>query len=156
MNQKEIAITLSDDVVRVDVSGLGFDITTVAALFSALTKAGVCIDLLCLAPRGNKPDSLIFSVDSQNFSKVLKTVAQFKNNTALRISVQGGYSKITLTGINLPEETGTTAACFNALSQAGAESVLVSASGTTLSVLVQTEALDRTLACFENRFCQEI
>lgn len=152
MKQKEIDIVVSDDVVRVEVRGLELPIDTSHALFSALAEAGICIDLLCLASTGHRLDNLIFSVVSQDFSKVLKAVARFKKNTALRISVQGGYSKITLKGMNLSEERGIASGCFSALSQAGAEPTLVTASGTTLSVLVQTEALDRTLSCFEDIF----
>lgn len=152
MNKKEIGILVSDDVVRVEVSGTSLDNSTIATLFSLLANEEISIDLLCYAPANHQPTSLIFSVFNQDFSKVLKATAKIKKTTALRIIVQGGYSKITFHGVNLPKETGIASSCFAALCSAQTETVLVSASGTDLSLLVQNEALDRTLSCLESVF----
>ncbi len=152
MNQKEIDMLVSDDVVRVEVSGTSLDNATIAALFSLLAKEDISIDLLCFAPASHQGASLIFSVFNQDCSKVIKATAQIKKTAALRIIVQGGYSKITLHGVNLPKETGIASGCFSALHAAQTETALVSASGMDLSFLVQNEALDRTLAQLEAVF----
>lgn len=152
MNKKEINMLVSDDVVRVEVSGTCLDNTTIATLFALLAKEGISIDLLCFAPASHQPTSLIFSVFNQDFTKVLKATAQIKKTTALRIIVQGGYSKITLHGVNLPKETGIASGCFSALSGAESETSLMSASGMDLSLLVQNESLDKTLSCLESIF----
>ncbi len=152
ISKKEIEMLVSDDVVRVEVSGTSLDNTTIATLFSLLAKENISIDLLCFAPASHHGATLIFSVFNQDCSKVLKATAQIKKTAALRIIVQGGYSKITFHGVNLLKETGIASSCFSALSSAQTETVLVSASGTDLSLLVQNEALDRTLSQLESVF----
>lgn len=155
MSGCEIEIIVSDDVVRVEVTGMHMDTVSAASLFDILANIGVNVDLISLTPSNHRFGFLTFSVFSQDFSKVLKAAAQWKNGTSLRICVQGGYSKITLRGARLPEETGVASACFHAISQAAAETVLVTASDTTLSFLVPTDALDRTVSAIEEAFgCQ--
>lgn len=149
MNKKKLKMQVSDDVVRVEVSGTALNNTTIATLFSQLAKEGISIDLLCFAPTSHQGATLIFSVCNQVFAQVLKATAQIKKTAALRIAVQGGYSKITLHGIHLPKEAGIASGCFSALSCAEAETALVSSSGMDLSFLVQNETLDRTLSQLE-------
>ncbi|MBQ2696607.1 MAG: hypothetical protein IJF61_04830 [Clostridia bacterium] len=158
MNKFEIEILVSDDIVRVEVTGKIIDTAFAADLFDTLTKIGVSVDLISLAPGSHRLGLLTFSVYNRDFSKVLKAAAQWKNGTALRICVQGGYSKITLCGARLSQETGVASRCFHAISQADTEVVLATASDTTLSFLVPTDALDRTVSSLEETFgtnCQD-
>lgn len=154
MKQDSVEILVTDDVVLVQVSGIPITAAITAELFSAFANAGINIDLISHTPVG-RCSGLSFTVMSSDFSKVLKSIAQLKGKMAtMRTSVQGGYSKVTLRGPHFPDECGIASACFCALAQAEAECALISASDTSLSVLVQTNALDRTLSRLENTFPQ--
>lgn len=153
MDKKQTEITVTDDVVLVQMTDTKTETRTIAELFSLLTENEVSIDLINLTPVRHSADNLAFSVSSCDFSKVLKAIARLKDKAQTRrISVSGGYSKITLKGDRFPEETGIISASFSALSEANAEVFLVSSSDTTLSFLVQTELLDKALFHLEKAF----
>ncbi len=149
MKQDSVEILVTDDVVLVQVSGIPITATITAELFSAFSDAGINIDLISHTPAG-RCSGLSFTVMSCDFSKVLKAAAQLKGRmAAMRTSVQGGYSKITLRGAHFPDECGIASACFCALAQAEAEFALISASDTSLSVLVPSSTLDKTITYLE-------
>ncbi len=151
MARNEIKLQVTDDIIRVKAEGACLCAATVSALFCALAEDGIPVDLISFS-RGETANSLTFSVASHNITKVLKAVAQGKEKTALRILARGGFSKITLRGKGLSNELGIAAACFRALGKAQTDAVLLTASGTDISVLIETEALDRTLFYFEQTF----
>ena len=146
----DIRIQISDDVVLVKAGGISSGNSTVSALFRTLAEDGVPVDFVSLVAEQNNP--LTFAVSGREIAKVLKAAAQCRENSVLRFSVRGGYSKITLSGSRLPSETGMASACFRALGIAGVEPAFASVSSSMLSILVPTDALDRTLTCLEDIF----
>lgn len=149
--QTEIAVTF--DVVLVYAECKKTDTAAVTALFEALSHTGTNVDLISLIPPRRAAGGLSFSVFSCDFSKVLRAAAQLKNShAAMRIEVCGGYSKIVLRGSYFPQETGIAAGFFRALREADSETMLISASDTTISALVRTDELDKTVAALETAF----
>lgn len=151
MARNEIKLQVTDDIIRVKAEGACLCAATASALFSLLAEDGISVDLISLT-LGEATGALTFSVASCDITRVLKAVAQGKEKTSLRIFVQGGFSKITLQGNGFSNKPGVAAACFRALSQAQTDAVLLAATGTDISVLIETVALDRTLFCFEEIF----
>lgn len=153
MEKNQIEILIDFDVVWVFASGGngGSD------LFSAVSEAGVTVDLISMTREEGQECALSFSVFSRDFSKVLKAMAGLKKKgNLLKFRVQGGFGKITLRGNNLPEETGIAADFFKALSVAGAETPLISSSDISISVLLKAEELDKTLSSLECFFPQAL
>lgn len=153
MDSKKTEIAVAFDMVLVYAECKKADANAIADLFCALSGTGTNIDLISMIPPRRSAGGLAFSVFNCDFAKVLRATAQLKDaGNAMRIEVSGGYSKITLRGASFPHETGIAADFFNALRKADSETMLVVAAEGSLSVLMKTDALDRTVSALENAF----
>ncbi len=153
MNNQKIEILVSFDVVLVYAECKKAEPGYAAELFSSLSRTNANIDLISLIPPRRMSGGLSFSVFSSDFTKVLRAVAQLKETLAdTRIEASGGYSKVTLRGERFAYETGVAARFFNALREADSETMLVSASDSTISALIRSDELDKTVAALEKAF----
>ena len=153
MNADKTEIFVTFDVVSVYLEFKKPAADVAAELFTVLKDAGAGVDLISLTPLRRSVSGLSFSVYNCDFSKVLKAAAQLKDESdPLRLEVSGGYAKITLRGVSLSKKSGLAAGFFRALRAANPETVLLSASDVTLSVLVRMAELDRMLAEIEKVF----
>lgn len=153
MKAQKTEICVNFDVVLVCAECRKTDTGEMADLFRTLSLSGTNIDLISLIPPRRSAGSLSFSVYSCDFAKVLRAAAQLKDApSAMRLEVNGGYSKITLRGTHFSRETGIVADFFSALYAAGSETALITASDKSISVLVGTDELDKTVAAIEEAF----
>ncbi|MBE7021844.1 MAG: hypothetical protein E7414_01330 [Ruminococcaceae bacterium] len=153
MDAEKTEIFVTFDVVAVYLEFKKPAAAVTAELFTLLKETGAGVDLISLTPLRRSVSALSFSVDNCDFSKVLKAAAQLKDESGpLRLEVSGGYAKITLHGNGLSKKDGMLAGFSHALRRAAPETILISASDLTLSVLVRMAELDRMLTEMEGDF----
>ncbi|MBE7011024.1 MAG: hypothetical protein E7418_06005 [Ruminococcaceae bacterium] len=153
MNTSKIEIIVQFDVVLIHADCPLINLHDITQLFKVLANTGVSIDLISFIPSRRTGSTLSFSTFSSDFSKVLRAIAQLKNQCGnMRIEVNGGYSKITLKGSRFLQETGIAAGFFNTILEIDSELMLVTATGNAIDVLVRTDELDKTVAALEQAF----
>lgn len=91
------SITLKDDVTLISLQDSPADIALVSRIFQMISDAGIDVDMISQTPPHGSDPSLSFTVNGDDFGKVLGISAKLRElNPELKLNVSSGNCKISI------------------------------------------------------------
>ncbi len=146
-------ITLTQDVTLISLNDSPADIKLIAEIFSMTAQAGIDVDMISQTPPSGLHSSLSFTVNDEDFGKVLEIAAELRRlNPELKISVSSGNAKIALLGESMRNQPGIAAKVFGAVAGVNADIRMITTSETDISLLVVKADVENAVAAIEKMF----
>ncbi|MDO5014978.1 MAG: ACT domain-containing protein [Clostridia bacterium] len=134
---------------NVSMVSLSYALSDSAKALSALAllgKKSINIDMISLSPTGAGKVSLAFSFDDEDFSDLLAVLSEFRRDKYdLKISVRNDNAKILIVSEEMKNQSGVAEKILNSLTNAGIEVIMVTTAETEISVLVNSDDVDRAI-----------
>ena len=138
---------------RLVLRGLPPTMAAMARVLSGFAAAGVSVDLAGHADLPDGRRQLQLTVAEADLERADKEAASLLEGLAGEaVEVQTGLSRVTLVGSGMTGVPGVYARAFEALLGAGVEVYALSTSAITISLVVPTEAEERTLQALHSAF----
>ncbi len=146
-------ITLSEDVTLISLNDSPADIKLIAEIFNMTAQAGIDVDMISQTPPSGLHSSLSFTVNDEDFGKVLETVDELRHlNPELKISVSSGNAKIALLGESMRNQPGIAAKVFGAVASVNTDIRMITTSETDISLLVAKVDVENAVAAIKKVF----
>ncbi|MCL2022778.1 MAG: hypothetical protein FWG82_00205, partial [Oscillospiraceae bacterium] len=130
----ELKINIKEGITLISLSDCPGGANFLAEVLAQIAAGGTDVDMIALTPSTSEKTAMSFTVSDEDFAKVLAvTAALQKENKALKVSVSGGYAKITAGSGKMDGCPGVAARIFAALS--AVEIAMVTTALTEISFL---------------------
>ncbi|MBQ1351552.1 MAG: ACT domain-containing protein [Oscillospiraceae bacterium] len=139
-------ISYQTQVSLVSISQAPSDSKSVAKMLTAISNAGISIDMISqTAPRGGSI-SVSFSLSDDVLPRALAVLAKERGNQPeLQSEVLPGNCKIAFYDANMVGTPGVAARVFSILANVGVQIMLITTSDVDISILVNSHDLPRAL-----------
>ncbi len=154
MSKEITAIWVTDDVVLITIKHLPRKMGAVAPIFESFASHGINVDLISQTPLSSDESvDLSFSVAEKDLNAALELVAAFRRmQQGVKVDVNPGNTKITLYGEPMRDTPGCAARIFRVLADIGTEVKLITTSEVEVSILIDSQDEDKTIAKFTEVF----
>lgn len=130
-------ITLTEDVTLISLQDSPADIKTLSNIFSMISSADIDVDMISQTPPTGITTNLSFTVNSDDFSKVLVIAKEIREiDSNIKINVSSGNCKVSVMGAGMRGKPGVVSKVFSALSQADVDIIMTTTSEVDISLLV--------------------
>ncbi|NLL02718.1 MAG: ACT domain-containing protein [Clostridiales bacterium] len=130
-------ITLTEDVTLISLQDSPADIKTISNVFGMISNADIDVDMISQTPPTGVTTNLSFTVNSNDFSKVLVIAKEIREIDAnIKINISSGNCKVSVTGDGMRGKPGVVSKIFSALSQIDVDIIMITTSEVDVSFLV--------------------
>ncbi|MFY9197707.1 MAG: ACT domain-containing protein [Acutalibacteraceae bacterium] len=130
-------ITLTEDVTLISLQDSPADIKTISNVFGMISNANIDVDMISQTPPTGVTTNLSFTVNSNDFSKVLVIAKEIREIDAnIKINISSGNCKVSVTGDGMRGKPGVVSKIFSALSQIDVDIIMITTSEVDVSFLV--------------------
>lgn len=130
-------ITLTEDVTLISLQDSPADIKTISDVFGMISNADIDVDMISQTPPTGITTNLSFTVNSDDFSKVLVIAKEIREiDSNIKINVSSGNCKVSVIGDGMRGKPGVVSKIFSALSQVDVDIIMITTSEVDVSLLV--------------------
>ncbi len=130
-------ITLTEDVTLISLQDSPADIKTISDVFGMISNADIDVDMISQTPPTGITTNLSFTVNSDDFSKVLVIAKEIREiDSNIKINVSSGNCKVSVIGDGMRGKPGVVSKIFSALSQVDVDIIMITTSEVDISLLV--------------------
>ena len=149
-------ITHCPNIALVTLPEVPSDSRITAEILTAISDAGVNVDMISqTAPQGGTI-SLAFSISMDSMAQLLPVINSLKPlHPGLKCEISGGMNKINFYDANMVNTPGVAARVFSALAGSGVQVVMITTSTVDISILVQDHEIEEALALCAKTFGTE-
>ena len=134
----DYTITKTEGICLVILSGAPVGLPFVEAVFTALSKRDLNIDMISQSPPTGIVADLAFTVSDNDLAEVLAVIACLRGDyPQIKSTVSNGNVKLNVSGERMRHSVGVAARVFCALEQINPQITLVTTSETDISLLIQ-------------------
>ena len=131
------SITATENVSLITLHNSPADLKFVAAVFEAVAKSGVIVDMIAQAAPIGAHTSLSFTVSDDEVGKALELIKTFRElSPDIKPVVSNGNCKISVYGEAMRTAYGVASTVFSAAASVSADIRLVTTSEVDISILV--------------------
>ncbi|MGI6268147.1 MAG: ACT domain-containing protein [Acutalibacteraceae bacterium] len=146
-------ITLTEDVTLISLQDSPADIKTISNVFGMISNADIDVDMISQTPPTGVTTNLSFTVNSNDFSKVLVIAKEIREIDAnIKINISSGNCKVSVTGDGMRGKPGVVSKIFSALSQIDVDIIMITTSEVDVSFLVGKSDSELAVQAIKNMF----
>lgn len=146
-------ISVLEDVTLISLQDSPADITLIANVFNMISDAGIDVDMISQTPPSGKYSALSFTVNDEDFGKVLEINAKLRElNPGLKLNVSSGNCKISVMGEEMRGTPGVAAKVFKAVSEANVDIRMITTSEIDISMLMAKPDAETAVKVIEKAF----
>ncbi len=146
-------ITLTEDVTLISLQDSPADIKTISNVFGMISNANIDVDMISQTPPTGVTTNLSFTVNSNDFSKVLVIAKEIREIDAnIKINISSGNCKVSVTGDGMRGKPGVVSKIFSALSQIDVDIIMITTSEVDVSFLVGKSDSELAVQAIKNMF----
>lgn len=146
-------ITLTEDVTLISLQDSPADIKTISNVFGMISNADIDVDMISQTPPTGVTTNLSFTVNSNDFSKVLVIAKEIREIDAnIKINISSGNCKVSVTGDGMRGKPGVVSKIFSALSQIDVDIIMITTSEVDVSFLVEKSDSELAVQAIKNMF----
>ena len=149
-------ITYCPNIALVTLPEVPSDSRITAEILTAISAAGVNIDMISQTATQGGTISLAFSISMDSMAQLLPVINSLKPlHPGLKCEITGGMDKINFYDANMVNTPGVAARVFSALAACGVQVVMITTSTVDISILVQDHEIEEALALCADKFGTE-
>lgn len=146
-------ISVLEDVTLISLQDSPADINLISKIFKMISEAGIDVDMISQTPPHGKFSSLSFTVNDEDFGKILEINAKLRElNPDLKLNVSSGNCKISVSGDAMRGNPGVAAKVFTAVSEAHVDIRMITTSEIDISLLMAKPDAEAAVKAIENAF----
>ncbi len=143
---KNSTITVNDNITLITMHNIPFDMGFIYEIFSNIASMGVNIDVISMSPSQKVLTSLSFTVQDDEFSKVLEYTSKLrKKSSNITSIVSSGNCKITICDSRMEDSPGFAAKIFKAVSEVMADIRIITTSIDEIALLITKADCEKTV-----------
>ncbi len=132
-------ISTVDNITLVTLQGFPTNVNSIAKIFDAISRYGINIDMISMAPTHGAYTGLSFTISDSDLIDILSFTSELKKESKVNVIVSSVNHKISVYDPAMKNTPGVAAKVFNAIRETDADIRLITTSEVEISLLV-TEA----------------
>ena len=149
-------VTLDRNIARLTITGLDRGPMTISAIFDALGKLGINVDIIIHDKAGpGEAARLGFTVTKTDLEQTLQAITSLSQKprfSSLKISSETGLSKVSVVGVGMHSYAGVAGRTFKALTTADINIHMISTSEIKISCVVGETQADPAIRALHAEF----
>lgn len=143
---KNTTITINDDITLITMNNIPLDMGLISNIFGSIASMGIDVDMISISPSQKVLTSLSFTVQDNEFAKILKYTSELrKKSPNITSTVSSGNCKITVFDSSMENYPGFAAKIFKAVSDATADIRIITTSIDEIALLTTKADCENTI-----------
>ena len=146
-------VAFEDRITRVSISGLRNEMTGLSAVFTALAKSHIDVDIIIQSREEDGKTSLAFTINEKDVSEAADILEKGKEQIGYdHIEYESGLAKVSIVGSGMVSNPGVAAQMFDILAKRSICVKMVSTSEIKVSVVIDKEHMERAASLLHDTF----
>ena len=146
-------VAFDEDITRLTVFGLKSEITGLSAIFSALAKSKIDVDIIIQSQTDGDKTNLSFSIKNKDRQAAVNVLESQKEAIGFdNIEYEAGLAKVSIVGSGMVSNPGVAAKMFEVLADRNIQIKMVSTSEIKVSVVIEEEMMTSAAQILHDSF----
>jgi aspartate kinase len=146
-------VAFDEDITRLTVFGLKSEITGLSAIFSALAKSKIDVDIIIQSQTDGNKTNLSFSIKNKDRQAAVNVLESQKEAIGFdNIEYEAGLAKVSIVGSGMVSNPGVAAKMFEVLADRNIQIKMVSTSEIKVSVVIEEEMMTSAAQILHDSF----
>lgn len=143
---KNTTVTIDDGVTLITMHNIPIDMEFISDVFTNIANMGINIDMISISPSKKALTSLSFTVEDNEFAKILEYVSEMrKKSPEITSSVSSGNCKITVFDSRMENYPGFAAKVFKSVAESKADIRIITTSIDEIALLTTKADCENTI-----------
>lgn len=146
-------IIVTEDITLISLHDTPSDINIISKIFELISEAQIDVDMISQTPPTGNNTNLSFTVNSEDFAKVLIIAGKFRElDSNIKINVSSDNCKISVFGEGMKGQPGVVSKVLSALSTTKTDIRMITTSEVDISILVVKSDCDNAVKAITEVF----